>query len=135
MSTLSNLFKNVTKTLAATAGNLSACTNNFHSFVKIFNGCIFLDNQNEELKHFGKSFFKAFVEKEESEKLEYEKNDDVITVEESRSRIKCLLLISGLIEFFALCGLMFIPAYITEEKILLFKEHQKCKFAFNNWQN
>lgn len=34
MSALSNLLKNVTKTLAATAGNLSACTNNFHSVVE-----------------------------------------------------------------------------------------------------
>ena len=34
MSTLSNLFENVTKTLAATAGNLSAYTNNFPSVVE-----------------------------------------------------------------------------------------------------
>ena len=85
------------------------------------------------MKDIGKTFFKVFVEKEESEKLEYEKNDLVISKEESRSRIRYLLLITGLIEFFVLCGLMFIPAYITKETILIIKEDQKCKFA-KDWK-
>ena len=71
---------------------------------KVYN----LDAVNNKSESVGQSFFRVFVDKEIDEELEIDKDDLVITKEESNSRIIILLSVLGCIEFLISSALLII---------------------------
>ena len=63
---------------------------------------------NDKSESVGQSFFRVFVDKEIDEELEIDKDDLVITKEESNSRIIVLLSVLGCIEFLISSALLII---------------------------
>ena len=63
---------------------------------------------NDKSESVGQSFFRVFVDKEIDEELEIDKDDLVITKEESNSRIIILLSVLGCIEFLISSALLII---------------------------
>ena len=84
------------------------------------------------MKDIGKTFFKVLVGKKESEELEYEKNDLIITKEESNSRIICILTFIGLIEILLVGCLCVIPTFVNQDKVQFKDDVKECKFTLKN---
>ena len=75
---------------------------------------------NDKSESVGQSFFRVFVDKEIDEELEIDKDDLVITKEESNSRIIVLLSVLGCIEFLISSALLIILIHANKVEDISF---------------